>query len=126
MMYLALSYDHRIVDGREAVTFLVRVKEALEDPEPARAGRLTDASRFAGAGRHGTSSGSNAGSANGSPGGVLTAQEYFTYSQAISRARAALVHHVADLGAVGYDRIGAAGRRRATASPISASARGMW
>ncbi len=33
MMYLALSYDHRIVDGKEAVTFLVRVKEALEDPE---------------------------------------------------------------------------------------------
>jgi 2-oxoglutarate dehydrogenase E2 component (dihydrolipoamide succinyltransferase) len=32
MMYLALSYDHRIVDGREAVTFLVRVKEALEEP----------------------------------------------------------------------------------------------
>jgi 2-oxoglutarate dehydrogenase E2 component (dihydrolipoamide succinyltransferase) len=32
MMYLAVSYDHRIVDGREAVTFLVRVKEALEDP----------------------------------------------------------------------------------------------
>jgi 2-oxoglutarate dehydrogenase E2 component (dihydrolipoamide succinyltransferase) len=32
MMYLALSYDHRIVDGREAVTFLVRVKENLEDP----------------------------------------------------------------------------------------------
>ena len=32
MMYLALSYDHRVVDGREAVTFLVRVKEALEDP----------------------------------------------------------------------------------------------
>src|SRR5271163_3664842 len=32
MMYLALSYDHRLVDGREAVTFLVRVKEALEDP----------------------------------------------------------------------------------------------
>jgi 2-oxoglutarate dehydrogenase E2 component (dihydrolipoamide succinyltransferase) len=32
MMYLALSYDHRIVDGRDAVTFLVRVKEALEDP----------------------------------------------------------------------------------------------
>jgi 2-oxoglutarate dehydrogenase E2 component (dihydrolipoamide succinyltransferase) len=32
MMYLALSYDHRIVDGREAVTFLVRVKELLEDP----------------------------------------------------------------------------------------------
>jgi len=33
MMYLALSYDHRIVDGKEAVTFLVRVKEGLEDPE---------------------------------------------------------------------------------------------
>ena len=33
MMYLALSYDHRIVDGREAVTFLVRVKECLEDPQ---------------------------------------------------------------------------------------------
>ena len=33
MMYVALSYDHRIVDGREAVTFLVRVKETLEDPE---------------------------------------------------------------------------------------------
>ncbi len=32
MMYLALSYDHRIVDGKEAVTFLVRVKDALEDP----------------------------------------------------------------------------------------------
>jgi 2-oxoglutarate dehydrogenase E2 component (dihydrolipoamide succinyltransferase) len=32
MMYLALSYDHRLVDGREAVTFLVRMKEALEDP----------------------------------------------------------------------------------------------
>ena len=32
MMYLALSYDHRIIDGKEAVTFLVRVKEALEDP----------------------------------------------------------------------------------------------
>jgi 2-oxoglutarate dehydrogenase E2 component (dihydrolipoamide succinyltransferase) len=32
MMYLALSYDHRLVDGREAVTFLVRVKESLEDP----------------------------------------------------------------------------------------------
>ena len=32
MMYLALSYDHRIVDGKEAVTFLVRVKELLEDP----------------------------------------------------------------------------------------------
>lgn len=33
MMYLALSYDHRVVDGKEAVTFLVRVKESLEDPE---------------------------------------------------------------------------------------------
>ena len=35
MMYLALSYDHRIVDGKEAVTFLVRVKEGLEDPQRA-------------------------------------------------------------------------------------------
>ena len=33
MMYLALSYDHRIIDGKEAVTFLVRVKESLEDPQ---------------------------------------------------------------------------------------------
>ena len=33
MMYLALSYDHRIVDGKEAVTFLVRIKEGLEDPQ---------------------------------------------------------------------------------------------
>src|SRR5262249_56592121 len=33
MMYVALSYDHRMVDGREAVTFLVRVKECLEDPQ---------------------------------------------------------------------------------------------
>jgi 2-oxoglutarate dehydrogenase E2 component (dihydrolipoamide succinyltransferase) len=33
MMYLALTYDHRIVDGREAVTFLVRMKEVLEDPQ---------------------------------------------------------------------------------------------
>jgi len=32
MMYLALSYDHRLVDGREAVTFLVKVKQAIEDP----------------------------------------------------------------------------------------------
>ena len=32
MMYLALSYDHRIIDGKEAVSFLVRVKEILEDP----------------------------------------------------------------------------------------------
>ena len=33
MMYLALSYDHRIIDGREAVSFLVRMKECLEDPQ---------------------------------------------------------------------------------------------
>ena len=33
MMYLALSYDHRLVDGKEAVTFLVRIKEAIEDPK---------------------------------------------------------------------------------------------
>jgi 2-oxoglutarate dehydrogenase E2 component (dihydrolipoamide succinyltransferase) len=32
MMYLALSYDHRVVDGKEAVTFLVRMKECVEDP----------------------------------------------------------------------------------------------
>jgi 2-oxoglutarate dehydrogenase E2 component (dihydrolipoamide succinyltransferase) len=32
MMYLALSYDHRIVDGKEAVTFLIKVKQLLEDP----------------------------------------------------------------------------------------------
>jgi 2-oxoglutarate dehydrogenase E2 component (dihydrolipoamide succinyltransferase) len=32
MMYLALSYDHRVVDGKEAVTFLVRVKECIESP----------------------------------------------------------------------------------------------
>jgi 2-oxoglutarate dehydrogenase E2 component (dihydrolipoamide succinyltransferase) len=32
MMYVALTYDHRIVDGREAVTFLKRIKESLEDP----------------------------------------------------------------------------------------------
>ena len=32
MMYLALSYDHRLIDGKEAVTFLVKVKEAIEDP----------------------------------------------------------------------------------------------
>ncbi len=33
MMYLALSYDHRLIDGREAVTFLVRVKECIEEPQ---------------------------------------------------------------------------------------------
>ncbi|MBC8040701.1 MAG: 2-oxo acid dehydrogenase subunit E2, partial [Opitutaceae bacterium] len=32
MMYLALSYDHRLVDGKQAVTFLVKVKQAIEDP----------------------------------------------------------------------------------------------
>ena len=32
MMYVALSYDHRLVDGREAVTFLVRIKECVEEP----------------------------------------------------------------------------------------------
>jgi 2-oxoglutarate dehydrogenase E2 component (dihydrolipoamide succinyltransferase) len=32
MMYLALTYDHRLVDGREAVSFLVKVKEGIEDP----------------------------------------------------------------------------------------------
>ena len=33
MMYLALTYDHRLLDGREAVTFLVRIKEFIEDPQ---------------------------------------------------------------------------------------------
>jgi 2-oxoglutarate dehydrogenase E2 component (dihydrolipoamide succinyltransferase) len=33
MMYLALSYDHRVVDGKEAVTFLVHIKEAIDDPK---------------------------------------------------------------------------------------------
>jgi 2-oxoglutarate dehydrogenase E2 component (dihydrolipoamide succinyltransferase) len=33
MIYMALSYDHRIVDGREAVQFLVKIKELVEDPE---------------------------------------------------------------------------------------------
>jgi 2-oxoglutarate dehydrogenase E2 component (dihydrolipoamide succinyltransferase) len=33
MMYVALSYDHRIIDGREAVTFLKRIKECIENPE---------------------------------------------------------------------------------------------
>ena len=33
MMYLALSYDHRIIDGREAVSFLVKIKENIEDPQ---------------------------------------------------------------------------------------------
>ena len=32
MMYLALSYDHRVVDGKEAVSFLVKIKEAIEEP----------------------------------------------------------------------------------------------
>ena len=33
MMYVALTYDHRIIDGREAVSFLVRIKDAIEDPK---------------------------------------------------------------------------------------------
>jgi 2-oxoglutarate dehydrogenase E2 component (dihydrolipoamide succinyltransferase) len=33
MMYLALSYDHRAVDGKEAVTFLIKVKEGIENPD---------------------------------------------------------------------------------------------
>ena len=33
MMYLALTYDHRVIDGREAVQFLVRIKELVEEPE---------------------------------------------------------------------------------------------
>jgi 2-oxoglutarate dehydrogenase E2 component (dihydrolipoamide succinyltransferase) len=33
MMYVALSYDHRLVDGREAVQFLVRIKQAIENPD---------------------------------------------------------------------------------------------
>ena len=33
MMYLAVTYDHRIVDGREAVAFLIRIKECIENPE---------------------------------------------------------------------------------------------
>ena len=33
MMYLALSYDHRLIDGREAVSFLVRIKDCIENPE---------------------------------------------------------------------------------------------
>ena len=33
MMYIALSYDHRLIDGKEAVTFLVRIKESIENPE---------------------------------------------------------------------------------------------
>ncbi len=40
MMYVALSYDHRIVDGREAVQFLVKIKEYIEDPGHAAAGKL--------------------------------------------------------------------------------------
>ncbi len=41
MMYLALSYDHRVVDGKEAVSFLVRVKEGVEDPAPPAAGPVS-------------------------------------------------------------------------------------
>ena len=51
MMYLALSYDHRIVDGKEAVTFLVRVKEALEDPTRLILGSVTRLSSIAKRGR---------------------------------------------------------------------------
>ena len=40
MMYLAVSYDHRIVDGKEAVSFLVRVKEGGGRPPPAAAGSV--------------------------------------------------------------------------------------
>ena len=40
MMYVALSYDHRIVDGREAVQFLVKIKECIEDPGAAAARKL--------------------------------------------------------------------------------------
>ena len=42
MMYLALTYDHRLVDGREAVTFLVRVKECVENPARHAARSLVD------------------------------------------------------------------------------------
>ena len=52
MMYLALCYDHRIVDGKEAVTFLVRIKEALEDPARLRARPLRR--RIVARGRSGT------------------------------------------------------------------------
>ena len=40
MMYLALSYDHRLIDGREAVQFLVRIKECVENPERNAVGRV--------------------------------------------------------------------------------------
>ena len=43
MMYLALSYDHRLVDGKEAVTFLVQIKDAIEDPEAPRSRSLATA-----------------------------------------------------------------------------------
>jgi len=36
MMYLAFSYDHRAIDGKEAVTFLIKVKECIEDPKKLR------------------------------------------------------------------------------------------
>ena len=45
MMYLALSYDHRIIDGREAVSFLVRIKECIEDPAPLARSLVRKASR---------------------------------------------------------------------------------
>ena len=66
MMYLALSYDHRIIDGREAVTFLVRVKECIEDPE--RCVLLLDAVE-AGHDRQRTTSSSSA----AGPGGYVAA-----------------------------------------------------
>ena len=47
MMYLALSYDHRLVDGKEAVTFLVKVKETLEDPQRLLIGSLNKTGRLA-------------------------------------------------------------------------------
>jgi 2-oxoglutarate dehydrogenase E2 component (dihydrolipoamide succinyltransferase) len=33
MMYLALSYDHRLIDGKEAVTFLIKVRDSIQDPQ---------------------------------------------------------------------------------------------
>ena len=47
MMYLALSYDHRAVDGKEAVTFLVKVKEAIENPTALLLDLVNDGPRIA-------------------------------------------------------------------------------
>ena len=55
MMYLALTYDHRIVDGRQSVTFLVKVKEALEDPGAVGFGGLRDSAGPDGGRGHGGS-----------------------------------------------------------------------